>query len=270
MKSAPIALAVLFALSTLPAVAQDKPEPTDKELAAAKRKQAEELFAARDADRNGRLEKAEIPKSWDVLYDLDGDGDVDRKEFLEIRLHPVLKAAHPMRHASARARQALRQFDRDKDGKVSMEEYPGTDAVFKGADRDDDGFLEPKELLRLADKELDGIRKQMRSAGRYEFLQIFDLNRDNQISPDEYDGPARLFKKFDDDGDGTVSYAELYPERMMEREAAKPKAEDQDVLSAMDADKDGKVSREEFKGTDAAWKRLDRNGDGFLTRSDAR
>jgi Ca2+-binding EF-hand superfamily protein len=269
-----IALVARLAFSVSSAQAQAAPTkpapPTAKELAAAKRKQAESAFTARDTNRDGKLRGAELPKSWDVLFDLDGDGDVQKKEFLEIRTHPVLKAAHPMRHASARMRQSLRQFDQDKDGQVSLMEYPGTDSVFKSADRSKDGFLDKKELLRLAKKELEGVRKKMKSASRYEFLQIFDLNRDQNISPAEYDGPARIFAKFDKNNDGTVSYGELYPERMMGGERAKPEPESKTVVHAMDADEDGKVSREEFKGTDAAWKRLDRNRDGFLTPSDKR
>jgi Ca2+-binding EF-hand superfamily protein len=142
--------------------------------------------------------------------------------------------------------------------------------VFKGADRDKDGQLSPKELLRLAKEELESIEKQLKNPSRYDLRTLFDLNGDRQITSDEYDGPRRAFDEVDADRDGILSYDELYPERMMERTPVKPQPEDKNVIESMDADADGRVSREEFKGTDAAWKRLDRNRDGYLTASDSR
>jgi len=41
-----------------------------------------------------------------------------------------------------------------------------------------------------------------------------------------------------------------------------------DRLKAQDADKDGRLSRAEFRGRAAAFERLDANQDGFLDRSD--
>jgi Ca2+-binding EF-hand superfamily protein len=59
-------------------------------------------------------------------------------------------------------------------------------------------------------------------------------------------------------------------ERMRKEEEMGPKPEDLTILETMDKNKDGKVTREEFKGTDDAFKRLDKNGDGVITIADAR
>ena len=40
------------------------------------------------------------------------------------------------------------------------------------------------------------------------------------------------------------------------------------LAGQMDADRDGQITREEFRGSDAAFERLDRNGDGVLTEAD--
>src|SRR5262249_43505279 len=108
----------------------------------------------------------------------------------------------------------------------------------------------------------------------YDMLPLFDTDGDQKVGLDEYDGPMDFFRKYDKDNDGVVTYDELYPERMMARmkngEYAGPHPEDLNVVEAMDKNKDGKVQRDEFKGTDDAWKRLDRNGDGVITTADAR
>ena len=282
MRARPIALtlATLLALAAPASVhGQDYKEKKpkvkqDKATRAERLKQAEGLFRSRDKDHNGVVERDEAPKNWFVAYDLDGNEKINVKEFTEILMHPVLKAAHPMRHPRARAANSLRQFDRDKNGVVQKDEYPGGMNIFKRADRNNDDKLDWKELLRLAKDELKANRKKMKSPGRYDFLQLFDLNRDRNVSSAEYDGPARVFAKFDKNDDGTVSYGELYPERMRENmryaEAMKPKPMDKTVLKAMDKNDDGKISREEFKGTAAAWQRMDKNRDGWITLADAR
>ena len=169
------------------------------------------------------------------------------------------------------ANNALAQFDQDKDGKVAKAEYPGDERTFEKADRNRDGFLERRELLRMAHDEIDDLRKRARSPGKYEFLGLFDLNGDRQVVQQEYDGPARTFRRLDENGDGVVDYYEIYPDRRpMEREEAPPQPEDITAQRALDTDEDGRVSRAEFKGTDAAWRRLDRNGDGWITAADAR
>jgi Ca2+-binding EF-hand superfamily protein len=260
--------AALLGLLIVPALAQDKPKRAEERRAA-----AEELFERLDKNRDLALEGDEVPKpSWLERYDRNGDDKITKKEMLEIvDRGPGLDRLFLLRDIRARARNALAQFDQDQDGLVSLEEYPGDDKAFKKVDRNRDEQLEWKELTRLAERELDDIRKRMKSPGRYDFLNLFDINGDRKVTQREYDGPARSFRKYDENSDGTVDYYEIYPDRRpTEMEARRPEPEDLNVISTLDANDDGKVSREEWKGSAAAWKRLDRNNDGWITTADAR
>ena len=274
------AATTLLALSALPAAAGDeekKDEKKDDAVARLKKDDLEKLsseqFAKFDKTSDGNLRAAEIPAGWLERFDRDGDGIVGRSEFVEINSRPEkLRHLHPMRDARARAANTLASFDKSKDGSIQREEYPGKDDVFRGADRNRSGALETAEILSLAEDEIEDIRKKMRSPGRYEFLVIFDIDKDNQVGADEYDGPAGVFRKFDADGDGAVTYDELYPERMKNAKDAPsgPKPEQISAIQALDKDGDGKVARAEFAGSDAAWRRLDLNRDGWVTAADAR
>ena len=250
------------------AAAADTKVMDDKRDAAAKA--AVDQFTRADKNSDGSLKGAELPDAWGERFDRNGDGAVTKTEFTEIMARPAkLRRLHPMRDARARAADSTRSFDADKNGLVDRKEYPGADGVFRKADRNKDDTLQPGEMLGLAEDEIEDIRKSMRDPNRYEFLVIFDVDKDNNVSADEYDGSAAVFRKFDDDKDGVVTYYELYPERMMKMDkekAAEP--EDKSAIESLDTDKDGKVARAEFKGSDAAWARMDKNGDGLLTGAD--
>ncbi len=242
--------------------------PEDKEEVA---KLAEEQFARADKNSDGYVKGAELVQAWADRFDRNGDGAVSKTEFTEIMARPPrLRRLHPMRDPRARAADSTRTFDQDKNGTVERAEYPGAEGVFKKADRNKDGALQPGEMLALAEDEIDEIRKQMKDPNRYEFLLIFDITKDNNVTADEYDGSSVVFRKFDDDNDGTVTYYELYPERMnrMREEEKQPEPENKNAIATLDKDKDGKVARAEFPGSDAAWARMDTNGDGFVTSAD--
>ena len=276
-------LAVLFALAA-PALAGDEPMKKDDKPAAETRSKGEILadaqkhFAQADANADGYLKGDEIVKGWLERYDLDADGKISRTEFVEISTRPPkLRHPTPMRDAVARARQNMAFFDKNKDGVIQKDEYPGGETKFREYDKNRDDALSLAETTAMAEEEIAEIRKKMKSPNRYEFLTLFDSDKDNNVSLDEYDGPTAEFKRYDKDGDGVVTYEELYPEKMAEKmrkydkgEGMGPKPEDLSILETLDANKDGKVARDEFKGNDDAWKRLDRNGDGVVTIADAR
>lgn len=262
------------ALLASPAPAQDKydakkAEQTDAEKEKARLEAADRQWSRLDKNRDGKLRGDEIPDGFTQRFDRDGDEDVEKKEFETVMRRPAgLRRLLVLRDTRARAQSAMR-FDQDKDGLVSAEEYPGDRNAFKKADRNKDGNLAWNELLRMASDELADLRKRMKNPSRYEMLDLFDLNRDQQIAKSEYDGPSRAFRKYDVNGDGVVDYYEATG-RMRGMMQEEPELEDQSVIASMDGNDDGKVSREEWKGTEAAWMRMDKNGDGWITIADAR
>ncbi len=273
--------AALIAL-TVPALAGDEPMKDGAAKPAMETRtkgeilsDAQKQFAQADANSDGYLKGDEVVKGWLERYDLDADGKISRTEFLEISTRPPkLRHPTPMRDAVARARQNMAFFDKNKDGLIQKDEYPGDQVKFREFDKNRDDALSLAETMAMAEEEIADIKKKMKSPNRYEFLVLFDSDKDNNVSLDEYDGPTAEFKRYDKDGDGVVTYEELYPEKMAEKykkgEDMTQKPQDLSILETLDANKDGKVARDEFKGNDDAWKRLDRNGDGVITIADAR
>jgi Ca2+-binding EF-hand superfamily protein len=281
MKAIHFATALL--VLAVPAAAGDEPMKDGKPAPDTRTKSevlsdAQKQFAQADANSDGYLKGDEVVKGWLERFDADADGKISRSEYVEIATRPPkLRHLTPMRDAVARARQNMAFFDKNKDGIIQKDEYPGDPVKFREFDKNRDDALSLAETTAMAEEEIADIRKKVKNPSRYEFLPLFDSDKDNNISLDEYDGPMADFKRYDKDGDGVVSYEELYPEKMAEKnrksdkgEDMGPKPQDLSILETLDANKDGKVARDEFKGNDDAWKRLDRNGDGVVTIADAR
>ena len=103
-------------------------------------------------------------------------------------------------------------------------------------------------------------------------LEHADANRDGRIDPGEFDALAQRVvaarktaaakpgeKPTPVAADGSDGPADPRIQRLKTLI---------DRLKAQDADKDGRLSRAEFRGRAAAFERLDANQDGFLDRSD--
>ena len=94
-------------------------------------------------------------------------------------------------------------------------------------------------------------------------MQEFDQNQDGNISRDEYPGFDEAFARLDADGDGAITATEVQNSFTRKRKAGG------NFISRFDADKDGKVSEDEFPRSAEQFARLDTNGDGYITEDEA-
>jgi Ca2+-binding EF-hand superfamily protein len=99
-------------------------------------------------------------------------------------------------------------------------------------------------------------RPGMRFAG-------MDRNGDGVITRDEWRGSDRSFRNHDWNGNGVLSGAEVGAGGAVEREDL-----DRSLFGHLDRDSDGRLSRREWGGTEAAWREMDTNRDGFVTRQE--
>lgn len=131
----------------------------------------------------------------------------------------------------------FQQLDRDRDGYVSPAEWPLEPASFQRVDRNQDGRLSPGELLtpnllrNERRRRQDGFERRDRDAGR-------------SITRPERGDPSL-------DRENTWSpHATL---------------QDQRRFRNLDRNRDDRLSRLEWTGSNAAFHRLDRNRDGVLS-----
>ncbi|HUT25251.1 MAG TPA: EF-hand domain-containing protein [Sumerlaeia bacterium] len=176
---------------------------------------------------------------------------------------------------------ALRQADKDRDGAISRKEFAkAMNQVFDRLDRDGNGGLSPRESRAL----VGGPRPRPEQGGPREgggqMIQRLDADKDGKVSAGEFRGRPEAFKRIDADADGYVTPTELAAvRRKRARDGFGPGSgleagEDRPVrqririralLERLDADADGKISSEEFRGRQERFQHLDANGDGYVT-----
>ncbi len=108
------------------------------------------------------------------------------------------------------ARGMIEHDDRDGDGRVSKEEFPGPDEYFTRFDRDGDGFISREEARQVSrPREQSG-----RVPGKF---KEDDADGDGVVSRTEFSGPADHFDRLDLNRDGAIQESEARqgpPERV--------------------------------------------------------
>jgi Ca2+-binding EF-hand superfamily protein len=89
----------------------------------------------------------------------------------------------------------ITMFDKDKDGKVSKQEFSGED--FTSMDKNSDGFI----VLEEADQKFNPPEDSV-NANQIAFIVKFDENKDGKVSNEEFTGSH--FSEFDENGDGFI------------------------------------------------------------------
>jgi Ca2+-binding EF-hand superfamily protein len=201
-------------------------------------------------------------------------------------------ANRPVRDQQGLSFQAvMRQADKDKNGTISPDEFrEAMDKVFKEADANGDGVLQRNEIGRanralLPAGDTTGQRPEPPAANIWERVLAQDKDGDGKISQSEWQGAPERFKRMDKNGDGFVTQEEVRQaasERVRNAAQAQrgqgaggpggpggprlaPEERAANLLKTQDQDGDGKVSATEFKGREQAFRRMDKNNDGFLT-----
>ncbi len=106
-------------------------------------------------------------------------------------------------------------------------------------------------------------------------IAVFDTNHDRELSAAEIQAAADVLGKFDRNGDGKVTIAELHlpppPDgKRIPKDPPPSKPPVPPVIAALDADHDGTISATELEGAPASLKTLDKNGDGELSPEELR
>jgi len=133
-----------------PGAAADKPPPP--EAVKLLRLGVRSFLKKYDSDKDGKLSRKEMQELFD-RFDRDKDGSLDRKELAE-----ALKelAGGKDVKADQYVIAFLREFDVNKDGKLSRQEAK---VLFDGADTDKDGLLDENEVVAAGTRLLPGARE---------------------------------------------------------------------------------------------------------------
>ena len=116
------------------------------------------------------------------LLDADGDGGLSVREMVN-------------------AWRSVREFDQDGDGRVARPELP---RQFQLAIGESQYYQSPVQLVRTS---TDPLRDTFPPAGPLWFWKL-DRNGDRDVSRQEFVGPAEVFDRIDQNGDGLISAEE--------------------------------------------------------------
>ena len=95
-------------------------------------------------------------------------------------------------------------------------------------------------------------------------IKQFDVNNDGAISRDEWKGNSRAFDRIDKNGDGSLTREELTEAASRHSSTGKRPG----LLKQMDTNNDNQISREEWKGDERRFGRLDVNSEGVITKEE--
>ena len=139
-------------------------------------------------------------------------------------------------------------YDRNRDGILTIEEFTPGKSFFRALDTDSNGSLTAEEakaaLLAQPKKESVNWKK-------------LDTNGDGYITVREWEGEAAEFDELDLDGDRVLS--------KYDRDLAKEKRRAESRLDAYDKNQDGFVDRAEWPADSTTFAKRDRNRDNRLT-----
>ena len=173
--------------------------------------QVKDFFERFDADKDGRIVKAEFRAGEDVFqrYDANRNDALSEREvetYLEDRLAEAKRNPRPDNF--------FELFDRNGDGKVTRREYDGPRAFFRTYDHDKDDVVTEAELnagpdaarMRMDPARVDPDGPTPLPARS--LLDRYDKDGDGRVTLEELGGAESLLRRLDRNGDGVLSGGE--------------------------------------------------------------
>jgi EF hand domain-containing protein len=168
--------------------------------------------------------------------------------------------------AQERSDMRFRGMDQNGDGVITRREWRGNDQSFRVHDWNGDGILSGDEVnprarppVRTIDPREENDPNRPFSDWTEARFRELDHNRDNRLTRDEWHFDLESFRRADHNGDQRLTLAEFLGSDIDDDDRY-------DRFSDIDANGDGRITRDEWHGGTRAFAALDRNGDGILTR----
>ena len=214
-------------------------------------------FPNMDTNRNGAIERSEwngSAASFNV-HDWNSDGVLSGEEVRVGGRRAARVQAQNDFDPTGPATWTARNFvvlDRNRDNRVSSNEWYYSPEYFRRADRDRNGFLTAAEFTGSAwDDDRDD---------RFENL---DVNNNGRVEAGEWHGSRDAFEWLDRNRDNFLSRAEVVGETVTPNT---PNAFDS--FQSLDGNRNGSLESSEWQWSLRSFERYDTNGDGRLTRQE--
>jgi Ca2+-binding EF-hand superfamily protein len=237
------------------------------------------LFKRLDKNRDGQVASDEVPEEQQRLFhrlvrlgDKNGDGKLTAEEF-EKASKPEESPNVPLNQDGDRradGRQRFEMLDRNKDGKVTLDEVPEPlrDRLKPLFDRSG------KKELSIEDFGQFGGGSRPDPA---EFFKRFDANADGKVSKAELPAEARerlapLFERLGKD-EVTLEQFQQFSERARDAMGRPGMGDPEEMFGRLDANRDGKLTVEEAPErarpmVEAALRRAGKEVSGSLTKDE--
>lgn len=160
----------------------------------------------------------------------------------------------------------FQEMDTNRDGTITRDEWRGNDRSFRNHDWNGDGRLSGDEVRAGARRNSRWDDRDVESSIDYEGdrtstrFRALDHDRDNRLSRAEWHASYEMFSRLDRNRDDRLTLAEF---------TAADDDDAEDRFGDLDTNNDGRLTRDEWHGSNAVFGALDGNRDGVLTRVEA-